>query len=149
MALKTRKCLSCATSYEYCPDCSRVDRLAPAWKSQFCSEPCATLWTTLTKFGMNFITKSEAKEIISSLDLKPIDYYVAGGQLDYAKVIEPDKKYRRGKLAEMQIIIDEAMDFPKEVVEELVEIKVAQPIEAVESVAEETTAHEVVKQENK
>lgn len=146
MALKTRKCLSCTTSYEYCPDCSRVDRLAPAWKSQFCSEPCATLWATLTKFGMSMLTKSEAKEIISSLDLKPIDYYVACVQRDYAKVMEPEKKPKRGKRAEMQIIIDEAMDFSKEVVEpiveELVEIKVEQPV------AEEPTAHEVVLQEN-
>lgn len=144
MALKTRKCLSCETAYEYCPDCSRVDRLAPAWKAQFCSEPCATLWATLTKFGMNRLTKSEAKEIISCLDLKPIDVYVACVQRDYAKVMEPEKKPKRGKRAEMQIIIDEAMDIPKEVEE----TKIDQPVEVVEPVAEESTVHEVILQEN-
>lgn len=148
MALKTRKCLSCATSYEYCPDCSRVDRLAPAWKSQFCSEPCATLWATLTKFGMSMLTKSEAKEIISSLDLKPIDYYVACVQRDYAKVMQSDKKPKRGKRIEIKPI-DEVMDISKEVVEPIVEeIKIEQLIEVANPVAIEP-AHEVVTQENK
>lgn len=150
MAIKDRKCLSCATAYKYCPDCSHVDKLAPAWKAQFCSETCMTLWTTLTKFGMNRLTKQEAKEIISSLDLKPIDYYVSCVQRDYAKVMEPEKKPKRGKRIEIKPI-DEVMDLPKEVVEpivkELVEIKVEQPIEVADSVAIEPV-HEVVTQEN-
>ena len=147
MALKTRKCLSCATSYEYCPDCSRVDRLAPAWKSQFCSEHCATLWTTLTKFGMSMLTKSEAKDIIASLDLKPIGSYVPCVQRDYAKVMAEEKKPNRGKRIEIKPV-DEAIDVPKEVIEELIENKIEQPIEVVETVEEETTAHEVVIKEN-
>lgn len=150
MALKTRKCLSCETSYEYCPDCSRADKLAPAWKAQFCSESCMTLWKTLTKFGMNLITKSEAKSIIAELDLKPIKYYVECVQRDYAKVMEPEKKPKRGKRAEMQIVIDDAMDVEPEVVksivEKLTEIKSEQPIEVAEPVVE--AVHEVVKQEN-
>ena len=147
MALKTRKCLSCETPYEYCPDCSRADRLAPAWKAQFCSEPCATLWATLTKFGMDRLTKSEAKDIISSLDLKPIDVYVSCVQRDYAKVMAEEKKPKRGKRIEIKPI-DEAIDIPKEVIEELIENKIEQPIEAVETVVEETTAYEVVIKEN-
>ena len=150
MALKTRKCLSCETSYEYCPNCSRADKLAPAWKAQFCSEPCATLWATLTKFGMNRLTKSEAKDIISSLDLKPIDYYVACVQRDYAKVMEPEKKSKRGKRIEIKPI-DEVMEFDPEVVEpiieEVIDIKSEQPIEVAEQAEE--AAHEVVyKKEN-
>lgn len=130
MALKTRKCLSCATQYEYCPDCSRTDKLAPAWKAQFCSEPCATLWTTLTKFGMSMLNKSEAKSIISEIDLKPIESYVPCVQRDYAEVMVEEKKPKRGKRIEIKPI-DDAMDFDPEVVESIVE-----------------ESHEVVKQEN-
>ena len=151
MAIKERKCLSCATVYKYCPSCSRVDALKPAWASQFCSESCATLWTTLTKFGMDRLTKSEAKSIISDLDLKPIDNYVMHIQNDYAKVMEEEKRPKRGKRAEMKIVIDDAMDFEPEVVnkviEELVESQPEQPIEVAEQVIE--TAHEVVTIENK
>lgn len=147
MAMKERKCLSCAMEYKYCPDCSRTDKLAPAWKAQFCSEPCMTIWTTLTKFGMNHLTKPEAISIIKEIDLKPIESYVPCVQRDYAKVMTEDKKPKRGKRAEMKIIIDEAMDLPKEIVESIVEEKVERPIVA-EPVVEESTVHEVVLQEN-
>ena len=134
MAIKERKCLSCATAYKYCPDCSRIDKLAPSWKAQFCSESCMTLWKTLTKFGMNHLTKSEAKSIIDKLDLKPIKSYVLCVQRDYAKVMVEDKKPKRGKRAEMKII-DDAMNVDPVVVEGV-----------IESIVEES--HEVVKQEN-
>lgn len=145
MAIKERKCLSCATMYKYCPSCSRVDALKPAWASQFCSESCATLWTTLTKFKMNRLTKPEAKSIISELDLKPVDHYVMHIQNDYVKVMEEDKKPKRGKRAEMKIIIDEAMDV-KPIIEEVIDIKSEQPIEVAEQA--DKAAHEVVTIEN-
>ena len=118
--VKNKQCLSCGTSFSYCPDCSRVDAIKPAWASQFCSEPCAILWATLAKFGMNRLTKSEAKEIISSLNLKPIDVYVDCVKRDYNKVFEPEKKFKRGKRAEMKIL-DEVMDIDPKVVNSIVE----------------------------
>lgn len=152
MAIKDRKCLSCATTYKYCPSCSRVDALKPAWASQFCSESCKDLWMTLTKFSMDRITKSEAASIISNLDLQPIDDYVLCVRRDYAKVMEEDKKPKRGKRAETKIIIDEAMDISSEeainIVEELIENKIEQPIEVAETMVEETIIHEVVEKEN-
>ena len=66
------------------------------------------------------ITKSEAKEIISSLNLKQIDVYVNCVKRDYNKVFEPEKKFKRGKRAEMKIL-DEAMDIDQEVVNSIVE----------------------------
>lgn len=95
MAIKNRKCLSCGENYHYCPDCSGADKLAPTWKANFCSESCMTLWSTLTKFGMKYLTKSEAKSIISDLDLKPIDVYVECVKRDYAKVMAEEKKPKR------------------------------------------------------
>ena len=142
MAIKERKCLSCTTSYKYCPSCSRVDALAPAWKSQFCSEPCATLWTTLTKFSMNRITKAEAKSIIEGLDLKSSDAYVKHIQRDYDIVMAEEKKPKRGKRAEMKIL-DEVMEIEPDVIEPIAE---EQPIEVAEQVALEP-AHEVILEE--
>lgn len=134
MAIKERKCLSCATAYKYCPSCSRVDALKPAWASQFCSESCATLWTTLTKFGMDRLSKSEAKSIISELDLKSIESYVPFIQRDYAKVMAEEKKPKRGKRIEIKPI-DDAIEVEPTIVEQ-----------TIESIVEES--HEVVKQEN-
>lgn len=137
--VKHRKCLACQTSYSYCPDCSRTDKLAPAWKSQFCSEDCMTLWMTLTKFGMSRLTKSEAKEIISEMNLKPIDAYVACVQRDYAKVMEPEKKSRKAKkltpVVEVATVVEET-----DVESNLI-------IEPVEAVVEEPTVHEVILKE--
>ena len=108
-----------------------------------------TLWATLTKCGMDRLTKSEAKSIISELDLKSIDTYAQCVQRDYAKVMAEDKKPRRGKRVEIQPI-DEKADISTEVVQSVIEElenKTEQPIVA-EPVAEEPTVHEVVKEEN-
>lgn len=129
-----RQCLACKTGYSYCPSCSRVDKLAPAWKAQFCSEDCMTLWMTLTRYNMDRLSKSEAKEIISSLNLKPIDVYVDCVKRDYNKVFEPEKKFKRGKRIEIKPI-DEFSD-------------IEQPVEVVEPVVQEP-AHEVIFKNNK
>ncbi len=149
--VKTRKCTACGTKYSYCPECSRLDALKPTWYGEFCSEPCKDLWLTLTRFGMNRLTKSEAKSVILGLDLKPIDSYVSCVQRDYAKIMAENKKPKRGKRIEIQPV-DDATDIPKEVVESIVEnpieIKPEQLVVA-EPVAEETTVHEVVLEEKK
>jgi hypothetical protein len=100
-----------------------------------------TLWTTLTKYGMSMLTKSEAKSIISDLELKPMDVYAACVQRDYAKVMTEEKKHKRNKRIEIKPI-DEAIDFAKDIVEELVEIKAEQP--TVAKAVEDITVHEVV-----
>ena len=141
--VKNRKCLSCQENFSFCPDCSRVDALKPAWASQFCSEPCMELWTTLTKFGMNRLSKSEAKDIISALDLKPIDNYVACVQRDYAKVMAEDKKPRKIKKQEPVIETEILVEQPIAEIEQVVEM-----IEPIVAIVEESTVHEVVKEEN-
>ena len=92
---KNRKCICCGETYSYCPSCSRVDALEPVWKSEFCNESCMSLWDTLTKYNMGFLTKDEAKDIISNLSLKPIGSYVSCVQRDYNKVMAEEKKPRR------------------------------------------------------
>ena len=56
-----------------------------------------TIWTTLTKFGMNRLTKSEAKSIISKIELKPMETYANCVQRDLAKVMVEEKKPRRAQ----------------------------------------------------
>lgn len=123
MAQKNRTCLSCATKYSYCPDCSGVDKLNP-WKANFCSEPCKTMWETLTRFNMGRVSKSEAKDIISALDLKPIDTYVVCVQRDYAKVMVEEKRPRRiHKIIEpvVQQVIADTVQVTDEAIHEVVE----------------------------
>ena len=130
---KNRSCLCCGTKFSYCQDCSRSDALQPSWKSEFCSEPCMALWTTLTKYGMNRLTKSEAKSIISELDLKSLDSYAPCVQRDYTKVMAEDPKPKRIKRPDIQPVESTAVEETK--------------IETQPEVVEEIT-HEVVTIEN-
>ena len=118
--VKNRKCQACGTYYSYCPSCSRADALKPYWYAEFCGESCKDLWLTLTRFGMNRLTKSEAQSIISELDLKSIDSYVDCVKRDYAKVMEPEKKPKRGKRAQM-MVFDEVTNIEPEVVNQVIE----------------------------
>ena len=122
---RTRKCLCCGEKYAYCPTCSRADALEPSWKAEFCGETCMTLWSTLTKYGMELLTKDEAKGIISTLELKPIDVYASCVQRDYAKVMVEEKKPRKTKRRET----------------------IVENLQSVEEIVK-PTLHEVVKQEN-
>ena len=145
MAHLNKKCTGCGMRFSYCPDCSRADALKPSWASEFCSEPCATLWTTLTKYNMSMLSKSEAKSIISALELKPIDSYASCVQRDYAIVMAEEKKPKRGKRVEIQPV-DEKADIPTEVIDSVIEELTEQPIVAEQMVTE--PVHEVILQED-
>lgn len=93
----TCKCFCCSTRYSYCPNCSGADRLKESWYATFCSEDCMTIWTTCTKFNMGRLTKSEAKEIISALTLKPTSEYVPCVQRDLGVIMKEDPKPKRSK----------------------------------------------------
>ena len=127
--VKNKKCLSCGTGFSYCPDFSMVDKLKPAWASQFCSETCKDLWMTLTRFSMNKLTKSEAKEIISSLNIKSIDSYVSCVQRDYAKIMEQEKKQRKIKKPEPMVEIESMVESEQPI--EVYEPMVIEPIHEV------------------
>lgn len=152
--VKNRKCLCCGEEYKYCPDCSRADQLSPSWKAQFCSEPCMTLWLTLTRYNMTRLSKSEAKEIISSLNLKPIDVYAACVQRDYAKVMEEDKKPRRTKkfepIVEIEPIAESVVETEQSIEVETIDEPVVEQLEEVEKEVAAPTieTHGVVTIEN-
>lgn len=106
--VKNKTCLCCGTKFSYCPDCSKKDALKPSWSSEFCSEDCMTLWTTATKYNMNKISKAEAKSIIETLSLKPVEQYSKCVQRDLGVILAKDPKPKRGKRAELPVI-DEAI----------------------------------------
>ena len=137
MAHLNKKCMACQTRYSYCPDCSRADKIKPSYFDQFCSESCKDLWLTLTRYNMGRLTKSEAKSIISKLELKPIDTYVDCVKRDYANVMTEEKKSRRNKRIEVQPVIQPIVE----------EIKI-EPQIIVEKASEDTTIYEVVIKEN-
>ena len=122
---KDRKCLCCGKTYRYCPSCSRVDALKPAWHATFCCEECKALWETATKFNMGKLTKEEAKQIISSISLKDKSEYVECIQRDLGNILAEDPKPKRVKRAKVQDIV--------EVTEEDVETSTNDPNEVVES----------------
>ena len=126
--VKNRKCFCCSAHYSYCPDCSTSDKLAPSWKATFCSEDCMTIWTTCTRYNMGRLTKPEAKEIISALNLKPTSEYASCVQKDLAVILKEDPKPKRNKRIEIKPI-DEAANIEP-------------------TFTEETIHHEVVIQEN-
>lgn len=86
MARKNRKCASCGTTYSYCPSCSGADKLAPTWKSEFCSEICKDVWSTCTQYNLNLVTKEKAQEMLEQLDMNTPDSYVETIQRDIIKI---------------------------------------------------------------
>ena len=113
----TRKCFCCSTRYSYCPNCSEADRLKESWYATFCSEDCMTIWTTCTKFNMGRLTKSEAKEIISALTLKPTSEYAPCVQRDLGVIMKEDPKPKRSRRAEIKPV-DEVVDITPTFIED-------------------------------
>ena len=112
-----KKCFCCSTRYSYCPNCSGADRLKESWYATFCSEDCMTIWTTCTKFNMGRLTKSEAKEIISALTLKPTSEYVPCVQRDLGVIMKEDPKPKRSRRAEIKPV-DEVVDITPTFIED-------------------------------
>lgn len=127
-----KKCLCCGTSYYYCPSCSRADALKPSYFSEFCCEECMVLWTTATKYNLGILTKSEAKAIISKLNLKPTEEYAKCIQRDLGVILAEEPKPKRGKRAAMPVLDEVATPVVDEAIAE--EIK-----SAVEAAFEEIT----------
>lgn len=125
MARRDRKCLSCGTSYKYCPTCS-TDKNKPIWMTEFCNEVCKELFATATKYNMEMLTKSEAKEIIEGLELKE--------KSEYADFIQKDLE---NILGEEPAVIEEPV-----IVEEVAPILEEKPFSK-----KKQKSHEVVKKE--
>lgn len=90
MGRRDRSCICCGARYQYCPTCSN-DRMKPTWMTEFCGEDCKELWTVATKFNMQMLTKEEAQEAISILELKDRSVYVECVQRDLENILAEEK----------------------------------------------------------
>lgn len=129
MAKRNRTCLSCGIKYSYCPTCS-VDKAKPTWMTEFCNEVCKELFGTATRYNMQVLTKSEAKEIIENLELKEKSEYVDFIQKDLENI-----------LGEEKVIAEEP------IIEELAVEEIAPILEKKPYSKKKQKSHEVVKKE--
>ena len=101
-----RKCLCCGKQYDFCPSCSRRDALLPAWHATFCCDECKTLWETATKYNLNKVTKDEAMQIISALNLKDKTEYVACIQRDLNNIFKEETKQKPKRVKKSQVQVE-------------------------------------------
>lgn len=74
MAKLNRTCTVCGEKYSYCPTCDE-DYLKPSWYGLFHEENCKDIFETLCKHYQGYLTSSEAKEVLSKLNLSAIKSY--------------------------------------------------------------------------
>lgn len=145
---KSRKCQCCGTRYTYCPSCSGADKLKPNWYSQFCSEPCMTIWTTAVKLNMELIDKSEAQTAIKALELKDKSEYVTCIQRDLDKILKEDEVVQEEVVIVEEPIVElPAPSFVEEVItleEPVVIEEIEQPISYKKNKKNKQKSHAVV-----
>ena len=61
MKSKPRICVTCGTTYEYCPKCSK-DADKPVWMVAFHTEECRKTYNVIAKYNTADISKEEAKK---------------------------------------------------------------------------------------
>lgn len=127
MGRRNRECYLCGESYKYCSTCSQ-DRTKPFWMSEFHNENCKNIFDICTRFNVKLMSKSEAKAALEQCDLSNKANFKSYAQRDLENIFKDDEVLvkveepkKRGKRAEMKIIIDEAMDI-KPIVEETCEV---------------------------
>ena len=126
MGRRTRECYLCGEKYSYCPTCSQ-DKSKPTWMIEFHEENCKTIFQACTDFNMKFLTKDEAKEVLSKCNLTNKTSFRTSVQNTLTAIFTEEKKPAAEK----------------------VEKKSVAPKAAKTPVVEKTTtAHEVVKEEN-
>ena len=164
MAKYNRQCRTCGSKYNYCPSCSKADALKEPWHSTFCCEDCRTIWKTLTKFSMGLLSKIEAKEILSKIELNPLETYAECVQRGLAKVMTEDEIVVVNEAAEEVAIVEqpelaleeihEIINITEEVVEQpmveaTVDMIIEQPIVEVDQVETEPVQQKHYSKKNK
>ena len=69
-----RICVVCGSTYDYCPNCPRYDKL-PRWKFNFDEENCMDIWSAVNDYRANTITKEQAIKILKSKDLSHLSTF--------------------------------------------------------------------------
>ena len=61
MKSKPRICVTCGTTYEYCPKCTK-DADKPVWMGAFHTEECRKVYNIIAKYNTGDVTKEDAKK---------------------------------------------------------------------------------------
>ena len=86
---KERVCIFCQKIYSYCPHCS--DKSQPAWKFNFDTEKCYSLYDAVAGYNMGVKTIDEVKEVLDKYEVT--DYSIFSQRLqDKLNEIVPKKK---------------------------------------------------------
>ena len=73
-----RICCVDKTQYVFCPHCGGSYNPNEMWKVTFCSKNCKSIYETCNAYANNQIKASEAKDILSRLDLSKIELFPNG-----------------------------------------------------------------------
>lgn len=61
MKSKPRICVTCGTTYEFCPKCTK-DADKPVWMVAFHTEECRKVYNIIAKYNTGDVTKEDAKK---------------------------------------------------------------------------------------
>ena len=66
MKSKPRICVTCGTTYEYCPKCSK-DFDKPVWMVAFHTEECRKVYNIIARYNTTDLSKEDAKKELSDI----------------------------------------------------------------------------------
>lgn len=89
MSKNNRVCKACGEAYYFCPNCSGA-KATEKYKLMFCSKNCRDVFQTCVAYNMNHITKDEAMERLSQLDLSKKDYFSEQLKVDIDAIMKVD-----------------------------------------------------------
>lgn len=91
MAKNNRVCKVCGSEYSFCPTCAGVTA-TEKYRTMFCSKNCRDVFHTLSRYIVKDVTKDEAKEILSSLDLSKRNKFSDAIKADIDEIMGTYKK---------------------------------------------------------
>lgn len=71
---KTRTCIACQNSYQYCPHCGDYARY-PKWMNEFDTEACKELFNVISGYNMGIFKKDDVKKIVDKYEIKDFSAY--------------------------------------------------------------------------
>ena len=71
---KTRTCIACQNSYQYCPHCGDYARY-PKWMNEFDTEACKELFNVISGYNMGLFKKDDVKKVVDKYEIKDFSVY--------------------------------------------------------------------------
>ena len=105
MAKNNRTCRVCQTAYNFCPTCERVPA-SEKYRTMFCTKNCYDVFYTISRYFVKDVTKDEAKEILSSLDLSKQAQFSEQIKTDMDEIMGINKKPFKKKVAEEPVVTE-------------------------------------------